>query len=139
MVSIVTEPSGNHVILKPTTISAYFGELTLRENGISYLYKNDDLVIDETVAIDILRAIQELNGANPVRIIVFQSSPMSYTFEGIETLLAAENFEKTALVCSSSMQQTVGRLIQNMAHAQKIKFDVGVFAFVEEAEAWLGA
>jgi len=121
-----------------TTISAYFGILTRRENGILYFYKQDDLAINENVAIDILTAIYELNGTTPVRIIVFQSSPTSYTFEGIEILLGAENFPKSAIVCSTTIQRSVGHLIQNLARAQKTEFDIGVFAFVEEAEAWIG-
>ena len=62
---------------------------------------------------------------------------MSYTYEGIEILLAVENFEKTALVCNTTSQQTVARLIQEMGQTQKSRVNIGVFTSEEEAEEWM--
>ena len=48
-------------------------------------------------------------------------------------------FEKVGLVIANSIQREVRQLLKRVAKAYKAAFELEVFEFVEEAEAWLDA
>ena len=120
-------------------ITTAFGNFVLRANGIVYYEKADDLIMDEKIALQVLEIIQQLDGSGSARVIIIQGQPSSYTFQAQMTLFSAKGFEKVGLVVANSIQREVGELLIKVAGAYKAAFELEVFEFVEEAEAWLGA
>ncbi|MCC6607197.1 MAG: hypothetical protein IT327_28575 [Anaerolineae bacterium] len=116
-----------------------FGNFVHRTNRIVYYEKADDLIMDEKTALQVLETIHRLDSSGASRVLIVQGQPTSYTFEAQKTLFSVKGFEKVGLVIANSIQREVGQLLKRVAKAYKATFELEVFEFVEEAEAWLDA
>ncbi|MAT96825.1 MAG: hypothetical protein CL608_06750 [Anaerolineaceae bacterium] len=122
---------------KSTTIAGSFGHFILKENGIVYFYKEDDIAIDEATAIEFLEIIRQLDDSGSALILVVQGHRVEYTFSAQRTLLTSDLIGKLAYVIQTTTQRLTAELLQDMAKTLRSHYKVGIFQRVEKAEAWL--
>lgn len=122
---------------KSTTIAGSFGRFTLKENGIVYFYKEDDIAIDEATAIEFLEIIRQLDDSGSALILVVQGHRVEYTFDAQRTLLTSDLISKLAYVIQTTTQRLTAELLRDMAKTLRSHYKVGIFQHVEKAEAWL--
>lgn len=122
---------------KSTTITGSFGRFTLKENGIVYFYKEDDIAIDKSTAVEFLEIIRQLDDSGSARVLVVQGHRVEYTFDAQRTLLTSDLIDKLVYVIQTTTQQLTAELLQDMAKTLRSNYKVGIFQHVGEAEDWL--
>lgn len=120
-----------------TTITGSFGRFTLEENGIIYFYKEDDIAIDKSTAIEFLEIIRQLDDSGSARVLVVQGHRVEYTFDAQRLLLTSDLIAKLAYAIQTTTQQLTAELLQDMAKTLKSNYEVEIFQRVGEAEDWL--
>ncbi|MAU01591.1 MAG: hypothetical protein CL608_31010 [Anaerolineaceae bacterium] len=119
------------------TIVDTCGRFTLRENGIIYFHRADNVVMDAPTALKCLEHFRELDNSGNARLIIIQGHGVEYTFDAKMTLLNSKLFKAVALVANSDTQYLVGTLFQDLAKAFRAKHQLRVFHHMEDAEKWL--
>lgn len=122
---------------KSTTIIGPFGRFTRKENGLIYFYKEDDIAIDKSTAIEFLEIIRQLDDTGFARILVIQGHGVEYSFEAQQQLLTSNLIGKLAYVIQTSTQLLTAELLQEMAKTLRSHYQVRVFQYRPEAEVWL--
>jgi len=118
-------------------IETEYGRFLRRENGILYLYLNDDLTIDITVAQQMVSAARSLDDSGQIRLLIVYGTNSDLTFAAQRYFATVTGFTHLAFVTHSRLQVEVGQFLTTLLRVLKSSYEFRVFYDVAAAEAWL--
>ena len=118
-------------------INAAYGRMFRHENGIIYLYVDNELSIDIPEAQQLVQDVQSLDNSGKARFLIVQGSNNDMTFSAQKYLGTVEGVTHLALVVQSRLQAEVARFFMSMMSLLHSPYELRVFHQLEQAENWL--
>lgn len=129
------ENSVNYRVISPKKTG--YGRILRRENGIVYIYVDDDVSIDMPEAIQILEDIRALDSSGMAQLLIVQGSNNDMSFAAQKHLGKANVVNYLALVVQSRLQAEVAQFFIKLLKSFRSTYELRVFHLLSDAELWL--
>lgn len=114
-----------------------YGRVFRHENGIVYIYVDNNASINLPEAVQIIEDICAFDDSGQARLLVVQGSNNDMSFAAQSYLGKANAVGFFALVVQSRLQAEVAQFFINLIQIFRATYEMRIFYQLSQAEAWL--
>jgi hypothetical protein len=118
-------------------ISKAYGPVSRNDSGITTIQFNNDLTIDQEIAIDVVETALKLDPSGKALLMMFPGTQNEWTLPAQQVFAKAKGVKKVAIIFQDKTMEKLTKILFRVAKTIKSDYRMNSFPSRWDAEDWL--